>query len=96
MQYVGQWDIITTNVPLILKVRDMIFFLQAKTPRNAPLYVLPQTKKNISRAFQPEVHWYFYVPKRERARARAKGRARARAGKGKRKEQRKGKGKRKS
>jgi hypothetical protein len=63
-------------VPLILKVRDIIFFSQAKhimahlagffersrpprkIPRNAPLYVLPQTKKNL-KDFQNQ--WYIGI-----------------------------------
>jgi hypothetical protein len=83
VQYVGQQDIITNNELLILKVRDINLFSRAKhimgskrsrppqkTPRNAPLYVLPQTKNLFPALSKSEVHWYFYFPKRERERER--------------------------
>ncbi len=56
----------------------------SKNPRNAPLYVLPQTKK-IPALLESELHWYFYVPEREgereggkRARERGKEKERER------------------
>ncbi len=32
-----------------------------KIPRNAPLYVLPQTKKIYPGLSKSDVHWFFYV-----------------------------------
>ncbi len=119
----ASWNYTFINVPLILKVRDIIFFSRVKhimghfagsfegvktfltpklswawrravlgskksrppqkIPRNAPLYVLPQTKKLLSRTFKIRgtVHWYFSVPKRERESEQERERARARVGK---------------
>jgi hypothetical protein len=54
--------IITINVLLILKVRDIIFFSRAKHI-NAPLYVLPQAKKIISRTFKIRGALVFLFPK---------------------------------
>ncbi len=109
------------NVPLILKVRDIIFFSRVKRimghfaghfagsfggvetfltpklswawrravlgskksrppqkiPRNYPLYVLPQTKKLISRTFKIRGTLVFFCPKeRESKRARKRDRER--------------------
>jgi hypothetical protein len=52
------------NVPLILKVREIIFFVWGKTYNVAFL--------GIFRLSESEVPWYFYVPKRERERGREK------------------------
>jgi hypothetical protein len=79
----NQWSI-TIYVPLILKVRD-VFFLSGskrlrpprKTPRNAPLYVLPQTTKIISRTFKIRGTLVFLCPnERERERERVRERER--------------------
>ncbi len=51
-----------------------------KTPRNTPLYVLPQTKILFPGLAKSEVHWYFYVPKREREREGGREREREREG----------------
>ncbi len=65
-----------------------------KIPQNAPLYVLPQTKKIISRTVKFRgtlVHIFMSQKERgesERARAKVRARARARAGKGKGKRER--------
>ncbi len=67
-----------------------------KIPINAPLYVLPQTKKNLQGFQNQRYIGYFYVPEREKERERERGsvsdreRARVRA----RKRKGKGKGKR--
>jgi hypothetical protein len=44
----------------------------SKNLKKCLLYILPQTKKIISRTFKIRgtVHWYFYVPERERERER--------------------------
>jgi hypothetical protein len=44
---------------------------------NAPLYVLPQTKKLSPALSESEVHWYFYVPIYTRA-SKVRGRERER------------------
>jgi hypothetical protein len=56
-----------------------------KIPRNAPSYVLPQTKKIISRTFKIRGTLVFLCPKergRERESDRERARTRARKGKG--------------
>jgi hypothetical protein len=73
-----------------------------KTLRNVPLYVLPQTKKIISRTFKIRGTLVFLYPKRERERERnsekkskskCKSKSKSERGKGKKKRQGKGQGK---
>ncbi len=82
--------ILTINVSLILKVLDIIFFSHAKhIMGHAPLYVLPQTKKIISRTFKIRGTLVFLCPReierKRREREQERERERERAGKGKRK-----------
>ncbi len=51
-------SIITINVALILKLREIFLF--------ASWYVFPRNKNNPPTLSESEVHWYFYVPKSER------------------------------
>jgi hypothetical protein len=71
---------ITINVPLILKVRDIFFrdLFDLLTPskkilRNAPLYVLPQTKKIIPLHFQNKRYIGIFMSLRKRDKERERG-----------------------
>jgi hypothetical protein len=63
----------TFLIPIVLSVAKGNFWVKRsrpprKIPRNAPLYVLTQTKKYSPGLSKSEVHWYFYVLERERGR----------------------------
>jgi hypothetical protein len=56
----------------------------SKNPKKCPILCFAPEKKIIFCTFRTEVHWYFYVLKRERTREGGRERARERKGKGKR------------
>jgi hypothetical protein len=99
--------ILTINVPLILKVRDIIFFCRqkveapSKNPKKRPsICFAPDKKKQFPGLSKSEVQYIVtFMSKRERERKREGGRARAiakaRAGLRARARVRAGKGKRK-
>ncbi len=77
---------LTINALLILKVLFFfagktyygafrrVFWRGSKNPAKCPIICFAPDKKIISRTLKSEVHWYFYVPKREREREGEAGR----------------------